>query len=157
MLILIGTLKIFNPNLITPFFHLFFRAPINILARSTTRVPEISGSTFSQTTASTPASINSDFQVVQSTTTVRPSDDERIETMTKLMKKEKNTKAITQFYPDYDYSEKTKEEEENVDEEVRVASPKIKSNSNKVCSKFLNSSTVELGDKELFGHPKIVP
>ena len=60
--------------------------------------------------------------------------------MTKLMKKEKNTKAITQFYPDYDYSEKTKEEE-NVDEEVRVASPKIKSNSNKVCSKFLNSST----------------
>ena len=117
--------------LITPFFHLFFRAPINILARSTTRVPEISGSTFSQTTASTPASINSDFQVVQSTT-VRPSDDERIETMTKLMKKEKNTKAITQFYPDYDY-EKTKEEE-NVDEEVRVASPKIKSNSNKVCS-----------------------
>ena len=73
------------------------------------------------------------FVVVQSTT-VRPSDDERIETMTKLMKKEKNTKAITQFYPDYDYSEKTKEEEENVDEEVRVASPKIKSNSNKVCS-----------------------
>ena len=91
------------------------------MARSTTRVPEISGSTFSQTTASTPASSN--FQVVQSTT-VRPSDDERIETMTKLMKKEK-TKAITQFYPDYDY-EKT--------EEDRVASPKIKSSSNKVCS-----------------------
>ena len=61
--------------------------------------------------------------------------------MTKLMKKEKNTKAITQFYPDYDYSEKTKEEEENIKEEDRVASPKIKSNSNKVCSKFLNSST----------------
>ena len=94
------------------------------MARSTTRVPEISGSTFSQTTASTPAtSTNSNFQVVQSTT-VRPSDDERIETMTKLMKKEK-TKAITQFYPDYDY-EKT--------EEDRVASPKIKSSSNKVCS-----------------------
>ena len=69
------------------------------------------------------------FVVVQSTT-VRPSDDERIETMTKLMKKEK-TKAITQFYPDYDY-EKTQEKEENVDEEVRVASPKIKSSSNKV-------------------------
>ena len=99
------------------------------MARSTTRVPEISGSTFSQTTASTPASINSDFQVVQSTT-VRPSDDERIETMTKLMKKEK-TKAITQFYPDYDYE---KAEEENIEEEDRVASPKIKSNSNKVCS-----------------------
>ena len=98
------------------------------MARSTTRVPEISGSTFSQTTASTPASTNSNFQVVQSTT-VRPSDDERIETMTKLMKKEK-TKAITQFYPDYDY-EKT--------EEDRVASPKIKSSSNKVCSKFLKS------------------
>ena len=46
------------------------------------------------------------------------------------MKKEK-TKAITQFYPDYDY-EKT--EDENIDEEVRIASPKIKSNSNKVCS-----------------------
>ena len=117
-----------TPALITPFFHLFFRAPINILARSTTRVPEISGSTFSQTTASTPASINSNLQVVQSTT-VRPSDDERIETMTKLMKKEK-TKAITQFYPDYDY-EKT-QEEENIKEEDRVASPKIKSNSNKV-------------------------
>ena len=43
------------------------------------------------------------------------------------MKKEK-TKAITQFYPDYDY-EKT---EENIKEEDRVASPKIKSNSNKV-------------------------
>ena len=99
------------------------------MARSTTRVPEISGSTFSQTTASTPASINSNLQVVQSTT-VRPSDDERIETMTKLMKKEK-TKAITQFYPDYDY-EKT--EEENIEEEDRVASPKIKSSSNKVCS-----------------------
>ena len=106
------------------------------MARSTTRVPEISGSTFSQTTASTPAtSINSNFQVVQSTT-VRPSDDERIETMTKLMKKEK-TKVITQFYPDYDY-EKT--EDENIKEKDRVASPKIKSSSNKVCSKFLNST-----------------
>ena len=51
--------------------------------------------------------------------------------MTTLMKKEK-TKAITQFYPDYDY-EKT-QEEENIKEEDRVASPKIKSNSNKVCS-----------------------
>ena len=51
--------------------------------------------------------------------------------MTKLIKKEK-TNAITQFYPDYDY-EKT-QEEENIKEEDRVASPKIKSNSNKVCS-----------------------
>ena len=53
--------------------------------------------------------------------------------MTKLMKKEK-TKAITQFYPDYDY-EKT--QEENIKEEDRIASPKIKSNSNKVCSLIL--------------------
>ena len=42
---------------------------------------------------------------------MRPSDDERIETMTKLMKDEKKDKEklITQFYPDYEYEEKPEE------------------------------------------------
>ena len=58
-------------------------------------------------------------------TTARPSDDERIETMTKLMKdekeKSKSNELITQFYPDYDYKEEEVEEE-------------VKSTKSKVCS-----------------------
>ena len=102
---------------------LFFRAPIQVLARSsTTQKPEVSGSTFSLVTTSP-----SPFEVVtrgfsrdftkQNTggpSTARPTDEERGETMKKLMKDEEE--IITQFYPDYEYEE---EEEEETKEEVR--------------------------------------
>lgn len=44
-----------------------------------------------------------------SPTTERPTDDERIKTMTKLMKEDEE--VITQFYPDYEYEEDKEVEE----------------------------------------------
>lgn len=79
------------------------------MARSSTQAPEVSGSTFTKAPATTP-------EPVEDTSTIRPSDDERIENMTKLMKDEKKKEdIITQFYPDY-------EEEKEIEEEQRAIS-----------------------------------
>ena len=105
----------FTLTLTYVFFLCFFRAPINVLARSTTKTPEISGSTFSQTTSTTPPS----NQFVDQSTQ-RPSDDERMESMTKLMKKEEKTKIITQFYPDYE-----EEQEENRAAKIKTKTKQV--------------------------------
>ena len=86
----------------------------------------MSGSTFSLVSGSTPASpfevvtrgFSRDFSKIQNTggpSTARPTDEERGETMKKLMKDEEK-EIITQFYPDYEYED---EEEEENPEEIR--------------------------------------
>merc|ERR1712150_365828 len=77
------------------------RAPIQILARSsTTSIPEVSGNTFNTVTTS-PFAVTRDIISIQSST-IRPTEEERAQTIEKLMKDEKEAKAITQFYPDYE-------------------------------------------------------
>ena len=58
------------------------------------------------------------FFSIQSST-IRPTEEERAQTIEKLMKDEKE-KAITQFYPDYDY-----EDEEEEEEKIRIIKPDI--------------------------------
>ena len=55
---------------------------------------------------------NDDNQFTLRSSTVRPTDEERANTIKKLMKDEKESGLITQFYPDYE------EEDYEVDEEV---------------------------------------
>ena len=55
---------------------------------------------------------NDDNQFTLRSSTVRPTDEERANTIKKLMKDEKESGLITQFYPDYE------EEDYEIDEEV---------------------------------------
>lgn len=63
--------------------------------------------------------------------TIRPTEDERADTMEKLMKEEKDH-LITQFYPDYDYEEEirtiNKNKNNNNNIVGRTTTPKIKVN-----------------------------
>ena len=55
---------------------------------------------------------NDDDKFTLRSSTVRPTDEERANTIKKLMKDEKESGLITQFYPDYE------EEDYEIDEEV---------------------------------------
>ena len=77
------------------------------MARSTTEKSDLSGSTFTLAPKTTEIQ---DF----APSTIRPTEDERADSMEKLMKDEKKVSdrpdLITQFYPDYEYES---EESEN--------------------------------------------
>ena len=76
----------------------------------------MSGSDFNQVSPSpTPISFNNDDQDTRLlSSTVRPTDEERADTIKKLMKdEEKESGIITQFYPDYE-----EEDYDDIDEEI---------------------------------------
>ena len=93
-----------------------YRAPINILARSTTEKPDLSGSTFTLAPKTTEIQ---DF----ARSTVRPTEDERADSMEKLMKDEKKELLITSFYPDYEYES----EKESFNELSKPSTKKVNS------------------------------
>ena len=100
-----GNFSVFFTKLKICKISFFFRAPISILARSTTAKPALSGSTF---TLNPPSTAESSEELFARSTTIRPTEDERADSMEKFMKDEKKSELITQFYPDYDYESEVK-------------------------------------------------
>jgi hypothetical protein len=110
----------------------FCRTPIHIISSTTSRSEPVSsggGISTSQFVPSTTESAFEDNFTLQST--IRPTEDERADTMEKLMKEEKDH-LITQFYPDYDYEEEirtiNKNKNNNNNIGGRTTTPKIKVN-----------------------------
>ncbi len=98
------------------------------MGRSSTQVPEVSGNTVPLVNTTTP-SVGDEIVFV---TTERPSDDERMDSMTKLMMDDKANHTteeeediITQFYPDYEYDSKEEDNDFEVIEEQRAIGTKV--------------------------------